>query len=77
MDLGEDKYLVFARDLKKLWNMKGTMIPIVDVTLGSLQKNLKKILGELEIWGKTKTIQTTVRIYKEVLENWADLLLLS
>ena len=33
-----DKYLDLARELKKLWNMKVTVIPIVIGALGTLTK---------------------------------------
>ena len=35
------------------------MIPIVDGALGTDTKNLEKRLGELEIRGRVKAIQTT------------------
>ena len=34
----KDKYLVLARELKKLWNMKVTIIPIVVGALGTVTK---------------------------------------
>ena len=33
-----DKYLDLARELKKLWNMKVTVIPIVISALGTVTK---------------------------------------
>ena len=36
------KYLDLARELKKLWNMKVTVIPIVIGTLGRVTKGLVK-----------------------------------
>ena len=34
----KDKYLDLARELKKLWNMKVTVIPIVVIALGIVPK---------------------------------------
>ena len=70
----KDKYLDLARELKKLWNMKVTIIPIVIVALG-----LIKGLEDLEIKGRVETIQTTAllrsaRILRRFLETWGDLL---
>ena len=47
-----DKYLDLARELKKLWNMKMTVIPIVIGVLGTVTKGLVKELGGL---GKKRT----------------------
>ena len=47
-----NKYLDLVRELKKLWNIKVTVIPIVVGTLGIIPKGLEKRLGELEISGK-------------------------
>ena len=54
-----DKYLDLARELKKLWNMRVKMIPIVVGALGTVPINLEKRLEELEIRGRIETIQTT------------------
>ena len=43
-----DKYLDLARELKKLWNMKVTIIPIVIGALGTVTKDLVQGLGDLE-----------------------------
>ena len=69
-----DKYLNFSRDLKKLWNMKMTVIPIVVRALGTVPKNMAKKFHELEIRERNHTIQTTAqpksdRILSEVLET--------
>ena len=37
-----DKYLDLARESKKLWNMRVTVIPIVVGALGMVPKNLEK-----------------------------------
>ena len=55
----KDKYLDLARDLKKLWNMKVTIVPIVIGALGTITKGLLKGLGDLEVGGRVETIQTT------------------
>ena len=72
-----DKYLDFARELKKLWNMKVTIIPI-----GMVTKGLLKGLEELAVVGRVETIQTTAllktaRILRRVRETWGDLLSLN
>ena len=75
----EDKYLDLAWELKKLWNMKVTIVPIVIGALGTITKGLLKGLEDLEIGGRVETIQTTAllktaRILRRVLETWGDLL---
>ena len=75
----KDKYLDLARELKKLWNMKVTIVPIVIGTLGTVTKGLLKGLKDLEVGGRVETIQTTAllrtaRILRRVLETWGDLL---
>ena len=74
-----DKYLDLARELKKLWNMQVTIIPVVIGAFGTLIKGLQKGLGDLEVGGRLETIQTTAllrtaRILRKVLETWGDLL---
>ena len=75
----KDKYLDLARELKKLWNMKVTIVPIVIGALGTVTKGLLKGLEDLEVGGRVETIQTTAllktaRILRRVLETWGDLL---
>ena len=41
----KDKYLDLARELKKLWNMKVTFVPIVIGALGTIGKKSLKGLG--------------------------------
>ena len=53
-------HLDFARGLKKLWNIKVTVIPIVIGGLGTVTKGLLKGLQDLEIRGRVETIQTTI-----------------
>ena len=54
-----DKYLDHARELKKLWNMKVTIIPFVIGAFGTVTKGLLKGLEGLEVGGRVETIQTT------------------
>ena len=66
----KDKYLDLAIELKKLWNMKVTIVPIVIGVLGTITKGLE----ELEVGGRVEIIQTTVllktaRILRRVLET--------
>ena len=74
----KDKYLDLARELKKLWHMKVTIIPIV--IGGTFSTETKKIIkGSREVDGRVETIQTTAllgtaRIPRRVLETWGDLL---
>ena len=72
----EDKYLDLARELKKLWNMKVTIVPIVIGALGKITKRLLKGLEDLEVAERVETIQTTalLRMARRVLETWGDLL---
>ena len=72
-----DKYLNLARELKKLWNMKVMIIPIVIGALGIVTKGLVKGLEDLELTGRVESIQTTAllrlaRILRSVLETWGD-----
>ena len=55
----KDKYLDLARELKKLWNMKVTIVPIVIGALGTITKELLKGLEDLEVGERIETIQTT------------------
>ncbi len=55
----KDKYLNLARELKKLWNIKVTIIPIVIGAFGTITKGLLKGLEDLEVDGQVETIQMT------------------
>ena len=44
-----DKYLDLARELKKMWSMRVTMILIVVGSLGIVPKCLERRIKELEI----------------------------
>ena len=70
----KDKYLDLVRELKKLWNMKVTIVPIVIGALGTVTKGLLKGLEDMEVGGRVETIQTialprTARILRRVLET--------
>ena len=75
----KDKYLELLRELKKLWNMKAAVKPIVFVARGTVIKGLAQRLKNLEIRGRVETIQTTVllrsaKIVRIVLETLGNLL---
>ena len=68
----KDKYLDLARELKKQWNMKVTIIPAIIGALGTVIKGLIKELEDMEISGWVEAIQITallrlVRILRRVL----------
>ena len=48
----KDKYLDLARELKKLWNMKVTIVPIVIGAFGTITKGLLKGLEDMEVDGR-------------------------
>ena len=73
------KYLDLARELKKLWNMKVTIIPILIDAFGTVTKGLLISQEDLKVGSRVLTIQTTTllktaRILRRVLETWGDLL---
>ena len=70
-----DKYLDLARELKKLWNERESVILIVICALKGLIRGQEK----LEIGGRIETTQTTAllrsaRILRRVPETIEDLL---
>ena len=74
-----DKYLDLARELKKLWNMRVTIVPIVIGAFGTVTKGILKGLEDWEVSRRVETIKTTAllktaRILRRVLEAWGDLL---
>ena len=74
-----DKYQDLAREIKILWNMKVTVIPILIGAFGAIPKGLTKGIKDLEIRSQEETIQTTallksVRILRRVPENRRNLL---
>ena len=52
-------YLDRARELRKLVNIKVTVIPVVTAIFGTVPKGLERGLEEWEIRGRIETIQTT------------------
>ena len=52
----KDKYLDLAKELKKLWNMKVTFIPIVIGALGTVTKGYLKGQEELVMRWRVETI---------------------
>ena len=73
-----DKYLDLTRELKKLWNMKVTIISIVIGAFGTVTKGILMGLEDLEVGGRVETIQTallkTARILRRIPETWGNLL---
>ena len=67
------KYLDFTRELKKLWNMKIMVIPIVAGALGTVLEDLEKRLGDQEMRGRIDTIQTTALIGKNTEKSPGDM----
>ena len=70
----KDRYLNPARELKKLWNMKVTIVPIVIGAFATIIKGLLKGLEDLEVGGRVETIQMTAlqrtaKILRRVLET--------
>ena len=55
----KDKYFDLPRELKNLWNMKVTILPIVIGALGTITKG--SLIGQenVEVGGRVETIQTT------------------
>ena len=69
----KEKYQDLARELKKIWNMKATVTPVVIGALGAIPKKLKKGLQDLGIETKIVELQKsavihTARILRKVLE---------
>ena len=68
-----EKYHDLARELRKLWNMKVKVIPIIIGTLGTTPRQVKKRLEIIGIETRVKELQKTViihsaRIFRKVLE---------
>ena len=71
----KDKYLDLARELKKLWNMKVTIILIVIGAFGTVNKGLLKDWRTWKLgdeW-RPSALLRTARILRRVLETWGDL----
>ena len=58
----DKKYILYSQiiELKKLWNRKGTVIPIMISTLTTVPRGLVKGPEELEMGGRAESIQTPV-----------------
>ena len=69
----KDKYLDLAKELKKLWNIKMMVIPIVTGALSTVTKGLIKGLEDLEIRGQMETIQMTVFLKSNTKKSSGDL----
>ena len=71
-----EKYLELARELRKLWNMKVIVIPVVAHVLGKIPKGFERGLEELEIGGRIENtaLLRSARILRRVLETCGDLL---
>ena len=65
-----DKFLDLAIELKKLWNKKVTIIPIVICAFDTVTKGLLKGLEDLEVAGRVETIQTTALLKQR--EYWEE-----
>ena len=76
------KYLDLAWELKKLWNMKVMVIPVIVGALGTVPKGLERGLTGLKIMRRIEIIQTTVSlktatILRRVLEAGEEFLSLT
>ena len=74
----KDNYQDLPGNLKKLWNMKVTVIPIVIGALSTVTKELIQELEDLEKRGRVENIQTAALlrsdlILRRVLETWGNL----
>ena len=68
-----EKYQNLARELKKIWNMKVIVTPVIIGALGATPEKLKKRLQDLGIDTKIVELQKsaiihTARILRKVLE---------
>ena len=59
----KEKYQDLARELKKIWNMKVPVTPVVIGTLGATPKKLKKGLQDLGIETKIVELQKSAKIH--------------
>ncbi len=63
----KDKYLDLSRELKKLWNMKLTIVSIVIGAFGTVTKGFLKGREDLEVGGRVATIQTTALLKTAII----------
>ena len=52
--------IIIAREIRKLWNIWVTVIPVIIGAPGMVPKGLVRALEELEIGGRAGTIQSIV-----------------
>ena len=69
-----DEYVYLSRELKKLCNLKVTVLPILNVGLDIVTKGLVQRVEDLEIRGQVETVQKiavlrSTRILRRVLET--------
>ena len=69
----KDKYLDFARQLKELWNMKVTIVPIVIGAFGTVTKGLFKGLEVLEVGGRVDPNYNIIENGQNTEKNPGDL----
>ena len=69
----KDMYFDLARELKKLWNMKVTLVPIVIGAFGTITKGLLKGLEDLEVGGRVENIQMTAENGQNTEKSPGDL----
>ena len=67
------KYQDLVRELQKIWNVKGRIIPLVAGSLGTIPKRFSNRLKQIGITVGTAQVQKTVllgtaRILRNVLE---------
>ena len=66
----KDKYLDLAGELKKLWNRKVTVIPIVNGAFATVTKGLLKGLEDLEVGRRVRP--SILQHYWDRLEYWEE-----
>ena len=63
----KDIYLDLARELKKIWNMKVTSIPIEIGGFGTVTQGLLKGIVNLETRGRMDSIETTALLRSAII----------
>ena len=58
-----EKYLDLVKELKKVWNMEVTAVPLIVGDLGTLAKALEKKIKAIGIATKITELQKTVLIH--------------
>ena len=68
-----EKHLDLARELKKVWNMKVIVVPLVVGALGTAAKEIEKRLKTISIETKITELQKTVLIHtSRVLQKFTE-----